>query len=127
MGGGYVERPGNSFGQLQPDCLPEYVGHDRRAGHTLAGPGHGRPTDDPQEIQARLAGDRAYLDELAGKVSQAVGQGKSMEETVDFCRGIAYRQAAENTAAHQLNIESAYLEAGGDPDGRATAGWAQVG
>jgi len=90
-------------------------------------PGHGRPTHDQQEIQARLAGDRAYLDELAEKVGQAVTQGKSMEETVNFCAGISYRQGAENAGPHRLNVESAYLEAGGDPGGRVEAGWVQVG
>jgi hydroxyacylglutathione hydrolase len=90
-------------------------------------PGHGHPTDDRQEIRARLAGDLAYLDELAERVSQAVAQGKSMEETVNFSLGIPYRQGAENAGPHRLNVESAYLEAGSDPGGRVEAGWARVG
>jgi glyoxylase-like metal-dependent hydrolase (beta-lactamase superfamily II) len=90
-------------------------------------PGHGHLTDDRQEIQARLAGDRAYLDELAEKVSQAVAQGKSMAETVNSCAEIPYRQGAANTGPHRLNVESAYLEAGGDPGSRVEAGWGGVG
>ena len=90
-------------------------------------PGHGHPSSDPHEIQARLAGDRAYLDELHEKVSQAVSQGKSMQETAANCASIPYRQGSENGGPHRLNVESAYLEAGGDPAGRAAAGWAQVG
>ena len=94
--------------------------------HSLV-PGHGHPTDDRLEIQARLAGDRTYLDELDGKIRQAVSQGKSMEETAAACATIPYRQAAENAASHRLNVESAYLEAGGNAGGRPAAGWAQVG
>ena len=90
-------------------------------------PGHGHPTHDPREIALRLVGDQAYLDELNEKVSQAVSQGKSMQETVAVCTGIRYRQGPENAGPHRLNVESAYLEAAGSPPGSPAAGWAQVG
>ena len=90
-------------------------------------PGHGHPTNDPKEIKARLAGDRAYLDRLAEKVGQAVTMRKSLEETIKYCQRIHYRQGIENAGPHRLNVESAFIEAGGDPGGRLDAGWARVG
>jgi hydroxyacylglutathione hydrolase len=90
-------------------------------------PGHGHPTDNRYEIQARLAGDVAYLEQLAEKVNQAVADQKSMEETVKACSGIRYRQGSENANSHRLNVESAYLAAGGDPTGKLEAGWTRVG
>lgn len=90
-------------------------------------PGHGNPTRDPAEIAARLTGDRAYLAELSAHVHEAVRQGKTLQETVEACAGIWYRQnAEENARPHRLNIESAYLEAGGIAD-PAYTGWKQYG
>jgi hydroxyacylglutathione hydrolase len=90
-------------------------------------PGHGQPTDDRKEIKARLSGDQAYLEQLAEKVAQAVALQKSMQETVGSCAKIHYRQKADNAGPHRMNVESAYLELGGDPAGQAQAGWSQVG
>ena len=87
-------------------------------------PGHGQPTTDTAEIRSRLSADVAYLSELEEKVEQAVRQGKTVEETVALCTGMNFRHQAENEGPHRLNVESAYIEAGGeaDPD---KAGWHQ--
>jgi len=87
-------------------------------------PGHGHPTTDPAAIQTRLSEDRAYLGELGQRVARAVRQGLSAAETVTVCADIPYRHPAENAAPHRLNVESAYLELGGEGD-RRTLGWAQ--
>ena len=87
-------------------------------------PGHGQPTGDPAEIRARLAADRAYLAELHARVAQAVAQGKSVAETVALCDDMTFRHPAENRGPHRLNVESAYLELGGEAD-PTEAGWNQ--
>ncbi len=81
-------------------------------------PGHGQPTTDPVEIRARLSEDIAYLTELRERVEQAVWQGKTVEETVAICAGMDYRHRADNELPHRLNVESAYLELGGEADPR---------
>lgn len=85
-------------------------------------PGHGHATQDPAEIWARLAGDRAYLDELYEGVAESLKLGRSLEEAQEACASIFYRQPSENGGPHHLNVSSAYIELGGavsDPG----AGW----
>ncbi|HSJ54235.1 MAG TPA: MBL fold metallo-hydrolase [Anaerolineae bacterium] len=85
-------------------------------------PGHGQPTADPGEIALRLAHDRAYLAELQARVVEAVGQGKSVEETVEACSAMTYRHQDENRGAHERNVESAFVELGGTPPA-TPVGW----
>ena len=87
-------------------------------------PGHGQPTGDPAEIRARLAADRAYLAEIHARVAQAIAQGKSVAETVALCDDMTFRHPAENRGPHRLNVESAYLELGGEAD-PTEVGWKQ--
>ncbi|MDQ2806262.1 MAG: MBL fold metallo-hydrolase [Chloroflexota bacterium] len=98
---------------------------------TLAGwdiqtlvPGHGAPTGDPATIAARLGEDRAYLDELAGRISMVVTQGGSLAAAVAACAEIHLRHPAANAEPHRFNIESAYAELGGAAD-PAQVGWSQ--
>ncbi len=77
-------------------------------------PCHGAPTDDANEIRARIENDRAYIAELRGRVQDAVRAGKSLDETKELCLDIPYRQSVENNrGAHWRNVESAYVELGG--------------
>ncbi len=87
-------------------------------------PGHGAATAEPAEIQGRLAADRAYLAELRERVTRAVAAGRSAAETVADCADMAYRQRAANEVYHGLNVESAYLELGGQADPHKV-GWGQ--
>ncbi|MCC7361899.1 MAG: MBL fold metallo-hydrolase [Anaerolineales bacterium] len=87
-------------------------------------PGHGHPTTDSANIQTRLSEDRAYLSELSERVARAVRQGLSAEATVELCASIPYRRPEQNAGPHRLNVESAYLELGGEGDRRAL-GWSQ--
>ena len=87
-------------------------------------PGHGTPSTDPAAIQTRLSEDRAYLAELGRRVARAVRQGLTPAETVAECADIPYRHPAENAGPHRLNVESAFLELGGEGD-RRTLGWGQ--
>jgi glyoxylase-like metal-dependent hydrolase (beta-lactamase superfamily II) len=98
--------------------LATLAGYDVR----LLVPGHGRATSDPAEIQARLADDRAYLAELRERVGQAVRSGKSVAEAVSECAGMRLRRPAENARPHQLNVESVFIELGGQADPRQV-GW----
>jgi hydroxyacylglutathione hydrolase len=87
-------------------------------------PGHGHATTDQQEIRTRIAEDIAYLAELRSRVEQALAEGKTVEETVAACSGMAFRNRAENEGPHRTNVESVYLELGGQCD-PTTVGWAQ--
>ena len=87
-------------------------------------PGHGRPTDDVDEIQTRLREDREYLDELRRRVADCVEDGRSLDGTWAGCEGMVFRRAEENTAPHRLNVESVYMELGGMAD-PVQAGWNQ--
>lgn len=89
-------------------------------------PGHGDPSDDPAAIRRRVDEDRAYLDELRARVAGVVAAGGSVEEAVETCASMSFREADENRGAHRLNVESSYIELGGDasPD---RVGWAQQG
>ncbi len=88
-------------------------------------PGHGHPTTATAEITARVAADRAYLAELRQRVTEALTNGKSIEETVAACADMRFRQPAEeNAGPHRLNVESVYLELGGAADA-TKVGWEQ--
>lgn len=81
-------------------------------------PGHGHPTTDAGEIWARWEDDRDYLSELRGRVSAAVQAGRTVDEAVAACASMRYRHPDENAQTHQLNVESTYLELGGQADPR---------
>lgn len=75
---------------------------------------HATATNDRTEIHARIASDRTYISELHGRVQAAVEAGKSLDETKELCANIPYRQAFDdNRGAHRRNVESAYMELGG--------------
>ncbi len=86
-------------------------------------PGHGAPTTDRAEIQARLADDRAYLAELRERVARAVAAGQTLGEAVAACADMRFRRPDDNAGPHRLNVESVYAELGGDTAGEAV-GWA---
>ncbi len=88
-------------------------------------PGHGTPTTDSTEIQARLDGDRDYLQRLNAQVREAVRAGKSLAETVGLCAVMPFRQPPDNIGPHHLNVESAFVELGGVID-MPHVGWARV-
>jgi glyoxylase-like metal-dependent hydrolase (beta-lactamase superfamily II) len=75
-------------------------------------PGHGQPTADARQIQARLDADRAYLAELRARVERAVREGLTVEATVARCASMVYRCQAAMVEWHVLNVESAYVEFG---------------
>ena len=79
-------------------------------------PGHGQFTSALGEIRTRIAEDIAYLEALRERVTQAVEQGYSVEETVMSCADMCYRYPDENDGAHCFNVETVYVELGGDAD-----------
>jgi len=85
-------------------------------------PGHGTPLSGAREIRARLYADRAYLAELRARVERAVREGWPVEVTVAFCANMRFRCQEEMVELHRLNVESAYLELGGEAD-PAQVGW----
>lgn len=85
-------------------------------------PGHGWETQDPANIQARFTEDRAYLAGLHQRVQAALHSGLSLEQTVAACADLPYRLKDEMEPYHCLNVESAYLELGGQADPREV-GW----
>ncbi len=98
--------------------LAELAGWDLR----VLVPGHGTPTAEPAEIQARLAHDRAYLAELGERVAAAVAAGRSVEAAVAACADMDFRLKAASQFDHQLNVESVFLELGGAADPQRV-GW----
>jgi glyoxylase-like metal-dependent hydrolase (beta-lactamase superfamily II) len=87
-------------------------------------PGHGAPTNDPAEIAARIAADRAYLAELRERVQAAVDSGDGVDAALAACAAMTFKHPEANARPHKLNVESVYIELGGaaDPD---SVGWAQ--
>lgn len=73
-------------------------------------PGHGHATSNPEEISARLNGDRTYLEDLDHQIKDTVSQGLSLEDTLRVCDVIFYRQGKENSGPHRLNVQRGYLE-----------------
>jgi hypothetical protein len=55
-----------------------------------------------------------------------VAEGRTVEATVSLCAGMTYRCRETMAALHKLNVESAYLELGGEA-GPATMGWNALG
>jgi hydroxyacylglutathione hydrolase len=76
-------------------------------------PGHGMPTTDRREIAGRLAADSAYLEELQTRVSAAVAQGLTLDETIAACARMRYPHRAANAGPHRWNVAGAYRELGG--------------
>lgn len=79
-------------------------------------PGHGTPTEDPDEIRRRLDEDRAYLSALRGTIAESVSAGRSLEEALAAAAGISLRRSADDEELHRLNSEKAYADLGGDAD-----------
>ncbi len=79
-------------------------------------PGHGSPAKAREEVRTRFDTDRAYLDELRRRVEAAVSAGRSAAETVSACADIGYSNREQNEEAHRLNVETAFVELGGDAD-----------
>lgn len=85
-------------------------------------PGHGSWTNDVENIRARIAGDQAYLWELGSRVAAAIRAEKSIAATVAACADMSYRRYPNCEFDHQLNVESVYLELGGQADA-TRVGW----
>ena len=86
-------------------------------------PGHGTPTTEVAEIQARFMQDRAYLAELRACVSHAIAEGMTHDEAIADCDAISFAQPAENITAHRWNIASCFVALGGEAEGHI--GWEQ--
>ena len=85
-------------------------------------PGHGHIAHTPTEIEGRIHRDREYLAEVRGRVTHSLQQGHTLPETIALCTSIPYHYPAENALPHQRNIESVYLELGGEANG-TPIGW----
>jgi hypothetical protein len=59
-------------------------------------------------------------------VGRVVREGRNVEEAVAACEAMTYRRRDANAFYHRLNVESAYLELGGQADARRV-GWRQDG
>ena len=62
--------------------------------------------------------------ELRGRVTDAIAQGKTVAETVTLCADMVFRNPEENAQPHQRNVESVYLELGGQREEK-NVGWGQ--
>ena len=84
-------------------------------------PGHGNPATDAAEIRTRISEDRAYLAALRECVIAAVTSGATLPGTVAACAGIPYPRPCDVPYAHEWNVETAYVEFGGEAEG--VVGW----
>ena len=84
-------------------------------------PGHGNPATDVDEIRTRFDEDRAYLAELRERVTAAVASGATLPETITACAAIPYPRPCDVPYAHEWNVETVYVEFGGEVDG--VVGW----
>jgi hydroxyacylglutathione hydrolase len=89
-------------------------------------PGHGNCTTEAKEIQSRISEDSVYLRELKDRIMLAVSEGKTLDETVELCNDMHFRNPDENAGPHLLNIENGYIEFGGKTD-QEEIGWKQLG
>lgn len=88
-------------------------------------PGHGNPAVTGEEIKNRIIIDMEYLKILEDIVKKCLSKDKSIEETIDACEVINFRNQDENKFCHVLNVESAYIEMGGNVD-TAKYGWMKL-
>ncbi len=79
-------------------------------------PAHGTPASVRADIAARFNMDAAYVEELRSSVTRAIHHGKDIAETVADCANMPYRHRQNNERPHRMNVESAYLELGGEAD-----------
>jgi glyoxylase-like metal-dependent hydrolase (beta-lactamase superfamily II) len=79
-------------------------------------PGHGEPTKEKDEIEARIGGDLSYIREMQEVIGEAVRKGYTVQETVELCESIPFRLIVDRKMFHKLNVESAYLLLGGKAD-----------
>jgi hydroxyacylglutathione hydrolase len=81
-------------------------------------PGHGRAAVDRDDIESRFAEDATYLSELRQAVENWRGQGSLPEMTKSIITvGFAPSPRLEaNLHAHRLNIETVWVELGGELD-----------
>jgi hydroxyacylglutathione hydrolase len=77
-------------------------------------PGHGAWTTGRREIRKRIDQDRRYLAELRERVERALREERTIEETVQACADMEIRRPDLNAESHVLNVESVYMELGGE-------------
>jgi hypothetical protein len=69
-----------------------------------------------------LARDRAYLADLRARVGRVVEAGGTVEAALAACADMPLHLPEENAPYHRMNVESAYIELGGEADPRSV-GW----
>jgi len=88
-------------------------------------PGHGNPAVTGEEIKNRIIIDMEYLKKLEDNIKECLSKDNSIEETIDSCEVINFKNHDENKFCHVLNVESAYIEMGGNVD-TAKYGWMKL-
>lgn len=88
-------------------------------------PGHGSCATNSSEVQNRISEDLAYVKELRDRIITAINAGKTLNETLEFCTQMHYRNLDENADSHLLNVENGYIEFGGETD-QEEIGWEQL-
>ncbi len=77
-------------------------------------PGHGLPTAERAEIEARFERDRAYLQQLMACVEEALRAGETVEGAVRRCDFTLPLEDAVNRTAHRWNVETLYSQRAAD-------------
>lgn len=85
-------------------------------------PGHGCPSLGAVESRERIQRDLEYIRVLRRMVKRLLGGGASLEQVREACADIPIILPDDNFGPHTWNIESIFLEMGGDA-GEEKIGW----
>lgn len=87
-------------------------------------PGHGNPSVTFEESHSRINHDLEYTRSLRKIVKRMISLGKSLSDIRSACLDLSFYNPGENRNYHIWNIESVFLEMGGDAGGEKI-GWAR--
>lgn len=71
-------------------------------------PGHGDIAEGPEEITARIEGDKIYLHTLVEQAQELFVQGLQQREIVDVLKGIKFRNENIEGAMMKMHVENIY-------------------
>jgi glyoxylase-like metal-dependent hydrolase (beta-lactamase superfamily II) len=85
-------------------------------------PGHGNPSANLRESQERINRDLDYIRYLRKVIKRMTTRGASLSEVRKACMDLPILKPEDNRNSHIWNIESVFLEMGGDAKGE-NVGW----
>ncbi len=87
-------------------------------------PGHGNPSVTFEESQSRINHDLEYTRSIRKIIKRMISRGASLSDVRSACLDLSFNNHDDNRNYHIWNIESVFLEMGGDAGGEKI-GWAR--